>query len=67
MKQILQWCCYVFGASALTLGCMMLMAGKFSLGTKAILIGTLIFLPIGYYFQLLAQRRTVQESTESGD
>jgi hypothetical protein len=46
---------------------MMLMAGRFSLGTKAILIGSLIFLPIGYYFQLLAQHRPVQESTETGD
>lgn len=67
MKQILQWCCYVLGALALVLGCMMLMAGRFSLGTQAILIGILIFLPIGYYFQLLAQRRPIQESTEAGD
>jgi hypothetical protein len=67
VKQILQWCCYVFGGLALVLGCMMLMAGRFSLGSKAILIGTLIFLPIGYYFRLLAQRQPVQESTEAGD
>jgi len=67
VKQVLQWFCYVFAMASLLLGVMMLMAGHYSLGTKSILIGALIFLPVGYYFQIVSRKQPVETPVEAGD
>jgi hypothetical protein len=70
LKAVLGCCCYGLAGASIVLGVLMLIAGKLVLGIEAFFLGAILFMPVGYFFDLQSRHKASQQAdapAEAGD